>query len=112
MMISEDRLGNGIAQYIKGHIVPSVTDMWSRRVMSGIADLIMMRPETVHKVMAKYPIFELLEDDNEMYDIDAMEQIVKKNMNEYGDICIDLMGGEYTFNAHDIDNLMATLKSM
>lgn len=112
MMISEQQLGNGLAQYIKSHIVPSVPDVWSRRVMSGIADLIILKPDTVHKVTERYPIFEMLEDEDEMYDLDVMERVVKKNMQEYGDLTLDIMGGEYTFSPSDIDRLVAILHQM
>lgn len=109
--INKEQLGRGISKYIKNHISPSVTDMWSKRVISGIADLIEFAPDTINRVMERYPIFEMLEDEDGMYDIDVMERVLSKNIAEYGDITIELMGGEYTFNASDINSLAGMLRS-
>jgi len=39
------------------------------------------------------------------YDIDAMHEVIKHNIDSYRPITFHLMGGKYTFDANDIANI-------
>lgn len=103
-MVSKQALINGLSNYIHQMVLPSITDVWNKRIMDGAMDLLVMHPEYFDRLMEKYPIVDMVCVDG-MYDIDALEEVVRHNIDSYGPITIKLLGGSYTFDANDISNL-------
>ena len=105
-MVTKQRITTGIATYMKQYIIPGTTDVWSKRIMGGLADLIAMKPDTVDRLVSNFPLLEMLEEEEGKYDLELIEKILKKNINEYGNISLDILGGTYIFTVQDIDNMI------
>lgn len=104
-MINKKQLVHGVSKYINEYMLPSITDMTSRRIMGGLSQLLIIKPDTFDTLMAKYPILDMF-CENGMYDLEAMEKVLIENIAEYGPISFSLLGGNYTFDSNDISNVM------
>lgn len=104
-MVTKQQIVNGLIAYIRQHIVPSTSDGLTKRMMAGVADVLQMKPHLIDKLS----ILQYLEDENGMYDLDVLEQLLVKNINEYGNIPVTLLGGTYTFNESDVIVLKRTI---
>lgn len=102
--MDKHRLAMGVSHYIKDNLTRQIPDVMSRRIMSGIGDVLLMKPEIIEKLMEKYPILEMFEEEGE-YDTDMMENVLRKNIQEYGNITIELMGAKLTFSESDVSDI-------
>ncbi len=76
--------------------------------MDGAADLMVMQREYFGKILKEYPILYIYCEDGK-YDIDMIEEMVLHNIENYGSIGLDILGGHYTFDANDIRNLRSMM---
>lgn len=107
-MVTKQALINGLSNYIHQMVLPSITDVWNRRIMDGVADLMVMHPEYFDKLIKKYPVLDIFCEDGK-YDIDAMEEMLIHNIDNYGPLNLSILGGSYTFDSNDIRNIRAMI---
>ena len=107
--MKKQQIINGVIRYIKETLVNQIPDTFTKRIVCGFADLMAMKPDVFDKILEKYPFMELFEA-NGTYDIDLAEDLLRKNINEYGNITLNIMGASFTFTATDISDLKEAIE--
>ena len=107
--MNKQQIINGLVRYIKESLIPQIPDTWTRRIMAGFADLLSMKPSAFDNIMEKYPILDMVKCEDGHYDMDIAEKLLMKNMSEYGNIPITIMGSTFTFTTSDISDLMGAM---
>lgn len=108
--MTKQQIINGIVRYIKNTLVMQIPDVWTKRIVAGFADLMAIRPDTFDKVMEKYPIVDMVKDSNGSYDVDVLADLLIRNINEYGNITLNIMGATFTFTASDVSDLREAMR--
>lgn len=86
MEVSKGQLISGIVKYVKNEVLKKIPDKPFKMTLSAGINLIEVKPE-VADVIFDHPI---LKNENDMYDIDLLEQIVVTTINEYGDFPVTI----------------------
>lgn len=108
--MNKQQIINGLVRYIKESLVPQIPDTWTRRIVAGFADLISMKPMAFDAIMEKYPILDMIKTEDGKYDIEIAEKLLIKNISEYGNIPINIMGATFTFTSSDVSELKEAIE--
>ena len=106
MEVSKAQLTSGISRYVRNEMLPKINDRGFKMAISAAVNLIELRPEVADKVLEN-PIFMAK---NGMYDLDTIEMVLTRTLEEYGDLPIVIPGipfvspdkKELRFSAEDI----------
>lgn len=108
--MTKQQIINGLVRYIKESLVPQIPDAWTKRIVAGFADLLSMKPMAFDAIMEKYPILDMIKCEDGRYDIDIAEKLLMKNISEYGNIPVKIMGATFTFTSSDISELREAIE--
>lgn len=115
MEVSKGQLISGVVRYVKSDVLAKIPDKPFRMTLSAMVNLIEVRPEAAD-VIFNNP---LLKSENGMYDIDLLEQIMVRTIEEYGDFPITIPAikfispteKELRFTAEDVRKLKSSIES-
>ena len=107
MEVSRGQLVSGATKFAKNEIINKVTDKNFKMVMSMLVNLIEVKPELADDFLKP------MANANGMYDIDLLETVLCKTMDEYGDFPIVIPAikfispteKELRFNSDDVRKL-------
>ena len=107
MEVSRGQLVSGATKFAKNEIINKVTDKNFKMVMSMLVNLIEVKPELADEFLKP------MANANGMYDIDLLETVLCKTMDEYGDFPIVIPAikfispteKELRFNSDDVRKL-------
>lgn len=77
---------NGVVRFMKADVIAKIPDKPFRMALSAIVNLIEVKPEVTNFIFD----IPFLKTESEMYDIDLLEQVVTKTIDEYGDFPITI----------------------
>lgn len=77
---------NGVVRFMKSDVISKIPDKPFRMTLSAIVNLIEVKPEAAD-IIFESPF---LKSENGMYDVDLLEQIVTRTIDEYGDFPITI----------------------
>ena len=109
--MNKQQIINGLVRDIKESLVPQIPNMWTRRIVAGFADLLLMKPSTFDNLMERYPILDMIKCEDGSYDIDIAEKLLMKNISEFGNIPITIMGSTFTFTSSDVTDLREAIET-
>ena len=107
MEVSRGQLVSGATRFAKNEIINKVTDKNFKMVMSMLINLLEVKPELADEFL------EPMADKDGMYDIDLLESVLCRTMDEYGDFPIVIPAikfispteKELRFNSDDVRKL-------
>ena len=107
MEVSRGQLVSGATKFAKNEVINKVTDKNFKMVMSMLVNLLEVKPELVDEFLKP------MANENGMYDIDLLEMVLCKTMDEYGDFPIVVPAikfispteKELRFNSDDVRKL-------
>lgn len=82
MEVSRGQLVSGAVRFAKNEIINKVTDRNFKMVMSMLVNLIEVKPEIAEEYLKP------MANENGMYDIDLLETVLCRTLDEYGDFPI------------------------
>lgn len=86
MEVTKSQLVNGIVAYVKSEVIAKIPDKPFRMTLSAGVNLLEVKPE-VADVIFNHP---LLASQNGVFDIDLIEQVLVKTIEEHGDFPITI----------------------
>lgn len=86
MEVSKAQIINGVVNYMKAEVISKIPDKGFRMTLSAMVNLAEARPE-VCDVIFNHP---LLHSESGVYDIDLLDQVLIKTIEEYGDFPITI----------------------
>lgn len=86
MEVTKGQMINGVVRFMKSDVIAKIPDKPFRMTLSAVVNLIEVRPEAADVIFEN----SLLQSESGMYDIDLLEQIVTKTIDEYGDFPITI----------------------
>lgn len=86
MEVTRGQLVSGIVKFAKSDVLAKIPDKPFKMTLSAIVNLIEVKPEAAN-VIFENP---LLKSENGMYDIDLLEQVITKTIDEYGDFPVTI----------------------
>lgn len=109
MEVSKGQLINGVIKYIKNDVLKKIPDKPFRMTLSAAVNLMEAKPE-VADIIFEHPI---LKGNDGMFDIDLLEQVILKTIEEYGDFPVTIppvrfispTEKELRFTAEDVKKL-------
>lgn len=81
MEVTKSQLVNGIIAYVKSEVIAKIPDKPFRMTLSAGVNLLEVKPE-IADVIFEHP---LLKAQNGVFDIDLLEQVLVKTIEEHGD---------------------------
>lgn len=115
MEVSKGQLISGLVRFAKTDVISKIPDKPFRMTLSALVNLIEVRPEAAD-VIFNNP---LLKSENGMYDIDLLEQVITKTIDEYGDFPVVIPAikfispneKELRFTSEDVRKLKGYIES-
>lgn len=115
MEVSKGQLISGLVRFAKTDVISKIPDKPFRMTLSALVNLIEVRPEAAD-VIFNNP---LLKSENGMYDIDLLEQVITKTIDEYGDFPVVIPAikfispneKELRFTSEDVRKLKSYIES-
>lgn len=115
MEVSKGQLISGLVRFAKTDVISKIPDKPFRMTLSALVNLIEVRPEAAD-VIFNNP---LLKSENGMYDIDVLEQVITKTIDEYGDFPVVIPAikfispneKELRFTSEDVRKLKGYIES-
>lgn len=115
MEVSKGQLISGLVRFAKTDVISKIPDKPFRMTLSALVNLIEVRPEAAD-VIFNNP---LLKSENGMYDIDLLEQVITKTIDEYGDFPVIIPAikfispneKELRFTSEDVRKLKGYIES-
>lgn len=109
MEVSKGQIISGVSRYVRREMLNKITDKPFKMAISAGINLLELRPDIADKVLDN-PLF-MAQDG--MYDLDMIEAVIVRTMEEYGDLPIKVPGipfispaeKEFRFSAEDIRKL-------
>lgn len=86
MEVSKGQLLSGAIRFIKSDVIAKIPDKPFRMTLSAMVNLAEVKPEVADAIF-EHP---MLKSSNGMYDIDLLEQIAVRTIDEYGDFPITI----------------------
>ena len=115
MEVTKGQMINGVIRFMKSDVIAKIPDKPFRMTLSALVNLIEVKPEVADT------IFEtpFLKSQTGMYDIDLLENIVTKTIDEYGDFPITVPAikfispteKELRFTSEDVRKLKSYIES-
>lgn len=115
MEVSKGQLISGLVRFAKTDVISKIPDKPFRMTLSALVNLIEVRPEAADVVFNN----PLLKSENGMYDIDLLEQVITKTIDEYGDFPVVIPAikfispneKELRFTSEDVRKLKGYIES-
>ena len=86
MEVTKGQMINGVVRFMKHDVIAKIPDKPFRMALSAIVNLIEVRPEAADMIFES----PFLKSESGMYDIDLLEEVVTKTIDEYGDFPITI----------------------
>ena len=107
MTVSKGQLISGATRFAKNEIINKITDKNFKMVMSMLINLLDIKPELADEFL------EPMADKDGMYDMDLLESVLVRTMDEYGDFPVVIPAikfispteKELRFNSDDVRRL-------
>lgn len=107
MEVSREQLVSGATKFAKNEIINKVTDKNFKMVISMLVNLLEVKPELADEFLKP------MANENGMYDIDLLETVLCKTLDEYGDFPVIIPAikfispteKELRFNSDDVRRL-------
>jgi hypothetical protein len=107
MTVSKNQLINGATKFAKNEIVNKIPDKNFKMVISMLVNLLEVKPELADEFL------EPMADKDGMYDMDLLENVLCKTLDEYGDFPVIIPAikfispseKELRFNSDDVRKL-------
>lgn len=86
MEVTKGQLISGLVRFAKQDVLPKIPDKAFKVTLSAAINLIEVKPEAADAIFNS----PFLKSENGLYDIDLLEQIITKSIDEYGDFTITI----------------------
>lgn len=109
MEVSKGQLVSGLTRFGRNEVLNKITDKPFKMALAAGINLLELRPDVADKLLEN-PLFKA---SSGMYDLDLMEAVISKTMDEYGDLPVMIPGipllsptpKELRFTAEDVHKL-------
>lgn len=109
MEVTKGQIISGISRYVRKEMLNKITDKPFKMAISAGINLLELRPDIADKVLDS----SLLMGQDGIYDLDIIEAVLTRTMDEYGDLPVKIPGipfispaeKEFRFSAEDIRKL-------
>ena len=109
MEVTKGQIISGVSRYVRREMLNKITDKPFKMTISAAINLLELRPDIADKILDS-PLF-MAQDG--IYDLDTIEAVLTRTMDEYGDLPIKIPGipfvspaeKEFRFNADDVRKL-------
>lgn len=91
-MASKEQIAQGVVKYVRNNVLPSISDKAFKTVLSAGTYLIEVDPSIIDKVLTHPIVTLMLPAAGSGYDIDKMEQALRRAMEDTGGIDIVIPG--------------------
>lgn len=86
MEVTKGQIINGAVRFMKSDVIAKIPDKPFRMALSAMVNLIEVKPEVADFIFDN----PLLQSESGMYDLDLLEQVITKTIDEYGDFPITI----------------------
>lgn len=115
MQVTKQQIVNGIVKYSKNEMIPKISDKAFKMIVSAVTTMIELHPEVITKYLDNTMVSAIFMESDGFYDVDMMDEILEKTLEEYGDFSIKIPGikfispeeKELNFAATDVKRLKA-----
>lgn len=115
MEVSKGQIISGVIRFARGEVLNKITDKPFKMALAAGLNYLELRPDIADKLLEN-PVFM---GDGGMYDIDLIESVIVRTMDEYGDLPLQIPGipllspatKELRFTAEDIKKLKGYIVS-
>lgn len=115
MEVTKGQMISGILRFAKADVITKIPDKPFRMTLSALVNLIEVKPEAADFIFES----SFLKSENGMYDIDLLEQVITKTIDEYGDFPVTIPAikfispteKELRFTSEDVRKLKGYIES-
>lgn len=86
MEVTKGQMVNGVVKFMKVEVISKIPDKPFRMALSALINLIEVKPEAANTIFES----PFLKSESGLYDIDLLEKIIVKTIDEYGDFPITI----------------------
>lgn len=113
MTVTKQQIINGVVKYAKNEIINKIIDKPLKMIIATCISMMEVNPSIADVVFNNPMICAILNENDGMYDIDGLIEVIGKTMDEYGDFPVKIPAikfispseKELTFGAVDIRKL-------
>lgn len=109
MEVSKGQLVSGVTRFGRNEVLNKITDKPFKMTLAAAINLLEIKPDVADKLLEN----RIIKNDSGMYDMDLIEAVITRTMDEYGDLPIMIPGipllsptpKELRFTAEDVRKL-------
>lgn len=113
MTVTKQQIINGVVKYAKNEIINKIIDKPLKMIIATCISMMEVNPSVADVVFNNPMVCAILNENDGMYDIDGLIEVIGKTMDEYGDFPVKIPAikfispseKELTFGAGDIRKL-------
>lgn len=113
MTVTKQQIINGVVKYAKNEIINKIIDKPLKMIIATCISMMEVNPSVADFIFKNPMICAILNENDGMYDIDGLIEVIGKTMDEYGDFPVKIPAikfispseKELTFGAGDIRKL-------
>ena len=113
MKVTKQQIISGVVKYTKNEVLNKIVDKPLKMIIATVVAMMETNPKIVDAVFNNSIISAMLYEDNGMYEIDELMEVIEDIMNEYGEFPVVIpaikfispMEKELSFGASDVNKL-------
>ena len=119
MKVTKQQIINGVVKYTKNEVLNKIVDKPLKMIIATVVAMMETNPKILDNVFNNSMLSSMLYEEDGMYEIDELMEVVEDIMNEYGEFPVTIpaikfispMEKELSFGASDIKKLREYITS-